>query len=68
MIVTMHGLSTMHCNVVTEIRMASETGYEGIEFVETKLLRYLDQGFKAEDLNPLLKKYNIEYDERYVWD
>ena len=26
MIIMMHGLSTMHCNVVTEIRIASEAG------------------------------------------
>lgn len=59
MIITMHGLSTMHCNVVTEIRLASETGYEGLELVESKLLRYLDVGCKAEDLVPLFKKYGI---------
>ena len=58
-IVTMHGLSTMHCNVVTEIRLARETGYDGLEIIESKLLRYLDQGFKAEELIPLFKKYDI---------
>ena len=50
MIVAMHGLSTMHCNVATEVRMARETSYEGIEFVEGKVLRYLEQGFTAEQL------------------
>ena len=59
MIVTMHGLSTMHCNATTEIRMAKETGYEAVELVETKLLRYMDQGFSAEDLVPLLKQHDI---------
>lgn len=59
MIVTMHGLSTMHCNVVTEIRMAKETGYDAVELVETKLIRYLNQGCKADDLNPLFKQYGI---------
>jgi len=59
MIVTLHGLSTMHCNVVTEIRIASETGYEGFEIVESKLLRYLDQGHQAEELVPVLQDYSI---------
>lgn len=59
MIVTMHGLSTMYCNVVTEIRMAGEAGYEGLEMVAEKLLRYLDAGYKPEDLLPLFKKYNV---------
>ena len=56
MIITMHGLSTMHCNVATEIRLASETGYDAVELVESKLLRYLDVGFRAADLLPRLKQ------------
>jgi sugar phosphate isomerase/epimerase len=60
MIVTMHGLSTMHCNVATEVRMARETGYEGIEFVEGKVLRYLEQGFTAEQLKELLDQHQIK--------
>ena len=59
MIITMHGLSTMHCNIRTDIRIAAETGYDAVEIVESKLLRYLDQGFKAEDLLPLLQARNV---------
>jgi len=59
MIITMHGLSTMHSNMRTDIRVAREAGYEALEIVESKLLRYLDQGFKAEDLLPLFTRYNI---------
>ena len=59
MIVTMHGLSTMHCNCATEVRLAAETGYQGIEFMEGKLLRYLDF-FPAEDLRALLDKHNVQ--------
>ncbi|MFQ5856639.1 MAG: sugar phosphate isomerase/epimerase family protein [Anaerolineae bacterium] len=59
MIITMHGLSTMHCNVRTEIRLAGETGYDALEIIESKLLRYLDQGFEAKDLVPLFEKYSI---------
>ncbi len=59
MIITMHGLSTMHSNIRTDIRLAHETGFEGLEIVESKLLRYMDLGFKVEDLLPLLEKYNV---------
>jgi len=58
-IITMHGLSTMHCNMRTDIRIAGEVGFEGLEIVETKLLRYLDCGFGADELLPLLQKYSV---------
>ena len=56
----MHGLSTMHSNIRTDIRIAGETGYDAIEIIELKLLRYLDCGFKAKDLLPLFEKYNVQ--------
>ncbi len=59
MTIAMHGLSTMHCNVVTEIRMAAECGFDGVELVDTKLVRYLDQGCPAKDLVPVLKKHKV---------
>lgn len=59
MIITMHGLSTMHGNMRTDIRIAREAGYEALEIFEVKLLRYLDRGFKAEDLLPLFEAYSI---------
>jgi sugar phosphate isomerase/epimerase len=59
MIIAMHGLSTMHCNVATEIRMARECGFDAVELVESKLLRYLDQGYPAGQLVPIFKKHNM---------
>ena len=59
MIVTMHGLTTMHCNLRTDIRIAREAGYDALEIIESKLLRYLDCEFKAEDLVPLFESYSI---------
>ena len=59
MIITMHGLSTMHSNIKTDIRIARESGFEALEILETKLFRYLDLGFKPEDLIPLFKKYYL---------
>ena len=60
MIITMHGLSTMHSNIKTDIRIARESGFEALEIVESKLLRYLDLGFKTEELIPLFKKHSIK--------
>ncbi|RPI86261.1 MAG: sugar phosphate isomerase/epimerase, partial [Chloroflexi bacterium] len=59
MIITMHGLSTMYSNAATDIRLAHETGFDGYEIVESKLLRYLDQGYKAEQLLPLFEQYKV---------
>jgi sugar phosphate isomerase/epimerase len=60
MIKTMHGLSTMHCNVVTEIRLAKETGFDAVELLETKMFRYLEQGYKAKELVPIFEKHGIK--------
>ena len=59
MILTMHGMSTMHCNIVTDIRIAAETGYHALEVLVAKLLRYVDQGYKPEDLVPVFKTHSI---------
>jgi sugar phosphate isomerase/epimerase len=59
MIITMHGLSTMHGNVRTDIRLADQAGYEALEIIDAKLVRYLDMGFTAESLNPLFEKHGI---------
>jgi sugar phosphate isomerase/epimerase len=60
MIITLHGLSTMYSNAATDIRLAGEVGFDGYEIVEMKLLRYLDQGYKAEDLKPLFAQYHVK--------
>lgn len=59
MIITMHGLTTMHSNIRTDIRLAREAGYEALEITDSKLLRYLRQGYQASDLVPLLESYDI---------
>ena len=56
----MHSLATMHSNVVTEIRLARETGYDGIEFFWPKLERYLEQGYTEVELASHLKKHNLQ--------
>ncbi|MDO8685138.1 MAG: sugar phosphate isomerase/epimerase family protein [Clostridiales bacterium] len=60
MIKAMHGLSTMHCNIKTDIRLARESGFEALEVVDSKLLRYMDCGYCVEELNILFEKYSIK--------
>ena len=44
MIIAQHALTTMHCNCMTEVRIAKDLGYGGIEFLAAKIHRYLDTG------------------------
>lgn len=60
MIKTMHGLSTMHSNLVTDIRIAGECGFDALEIIDKKLIRYLNNGYRAEDLNHLFEMYNVK--------
>ena len=41
---------TKHCNLLTDIRIAKETGHSGIEINGEKLTRYLAQGYRMETL------------------
>ncbi|MCL5105423.1 MAG: sugar phosphate isomerase/epimerase [Armatimonadetes bacterium] len=60
MIKCMHGLSTMHCNIVTEIRMAKETGFDALEILDLKMKRYIEAGCDPRDLVPIFQKYGIK--------
>jgi sugar phosphate isomerase/epimerase len=46
---------TKTCNLLTDIRIAKETGHAGIEVNGDKLKRYLAQGYKIESLPPLFE-------------
>lgn len=55
MILALHGLSTGHCTLLTDLKIAHETGYDAIEIVGSKLHRYLKHGYTIEQLKPHLK-------------
>jgi len=55
MLIAHNGTCTMYCNLLTDIRVARETGYAGIEIIGSKLKRYLDQGYTVKDLLPHLR-------------
>lgn len=46
----LHAATTMHTNVMTDVRIAREVGYDGIELYVPKLSRYLEQGFSVDEL------------------
>ncbi len=54
MVLGLHTGSIMHTNLMTDIRVAQETGYDAIEFYIPKLVRYLEAGYRAEQLLPEL--------------
>ncbi|MFS2223728.1 sugar phosphate isomerase/epimerase family protein [Pantoea sp. B65] len=60
MIKALHGISTHYCNVVTEARIAAETGYDGLEFLHYKLLRYLANGGSTNALKKVVSGYGLQ--------
>lgn len=48
----LHGCSIMHTNLLTDIDIAKEVGYDAIEIWTPKLERYLDVGYDVEQLVP----------------
>ncbi|WP_437610868.1 sugar phosphate isomerase/epimerase family protein [Erwinia sp. V71] len=60
MIKALHGISTHYCNVVTEARIAAETGYDGLEFLHYKLLRYLDNGGSTAALKKIVHGHHLQ--------
>jgi sugar phosphate isomerase/epimerase len=55
MFVALQNAVTMHCNLLTGIQIARETGYAAIEINDRKLKQYLAQGYTLESLLPRLK-------------
>ena len=59
MLLGLHTGSILYTNLMTDIRVAQETGYDAIEFTIPKLLRYLDAGYRAEELLPVLGSLQV---------
>jgi sugar phosphate isomerase/epimerase len=55
MFIALQSLVAMYGNLLTDIRIAKETGHAGIEINGPKLKRYLAQGYTLESLLPLLQ-------------
>ena len=50
MIIALNETATMHCNPLTDIRIAKEVGFRGIELIHAKLYRYLMSGLTLASL------------------
>ncbi len=50
MLLGLHTGSILYTNVLTDVRVAREAGYDAIEIVIPKLVRYLDAGYRPDDL------------------
>ncbi|PLR36397.1 xylose isomerase [Chimaeribacter coloradensis] len=55
----LHGVSVWHSNAVTQLRIARETGYTGLELLPEHLFRYLDNGGSYAGYRQLMEKYQI---------
>ena len=55
-----HGKTIFKSNLATDIRVAKECGFTGIEIVDSKLYSYLEQGNTTDDLNKILEHYHVQ--------
>lgn len=49
----------IHSNIVSDIKIAKETGYDGMEFIYYKLNRFLNAGFTVADLKKYLDGFPV---------
>lgn len=59
MIIAHNGTCTMYCNLMTDIHIAKETGYDGLEIIGAKLYRYLEQGYTVESVLKILDGFPV---------
>ncbi|PAW11493.1 sugar phosphate isomerase/epimerase [Vibrio sp. V1B] len=55
----LHGMCSLHCNILSDVRLAKETGYQGLEIHTEKLWRYIQAGFTAEQLKQRMDEFGI---------
>lgn len=59
MLFALHGQTTFHHNLLSDIRLARDAGFEGLEVITEKLWRYLQAGLTAEDLATAFRSHAI---------
>ncbi|MGK9174610.1 sugar phosphate isomerase/epimerase [Yokenella regensburgei] len=55
----LHGISTHYCNILTDARIARDTGYDSLELLSAKLVRYLDNGGTTQKLKQVADGYGL---------
>jgi len=58
-LIGLHTGSIMHTNLVTDLRVAGEAGYDAVEIYSPKLVRYLGAGYQVSDLLPVLGSLRV---------
>lgn len=56
----LHGVSVLHCNAVTQLRIAHETGFDALELLPEHLFRYLEQGGTLARFKALMRQYGVQ--------
>lgn len=56
----LHGMCSLYSNILSDIRLAKETGYDGLEIHTDKLWRYLEAGLTSQLLNERLQAAGIQ--------
>lgn len=60
MLTSLHGISTSHGNLVTDVRLAKETGFDALEIFYPKLVRYLDNGGTTAEIKKLIADAGLQ--------
>ncbi len=55
----LHGMCTLYSNIMSDIRIARDVGYDGLEIHTEKLWRYINAGFQPKDLKSKLDEAAI---------
>lgn len=57
---SLHGVSVWYSNAVTQLRIAAETGFSGVEILPEHLYRYLDNGGSYAAFRQLMAQHRID--------
>lgn len=57
---SLYGVSVWYSNAVTQLRIAHETGFSGLEILPEHLYRYLDNGGSYAAYRDLMAKYSVD--------
>ena len=57
--IALHSVTTMHSNCLTDVRIARDLGYDGLEIIAPKLKRFLDNGHDISELADACRQANI---------
>ncbi|KAJ9430672.1 Sugar phosphate isomerase/epimerase [Candidatus Pantoea symbiotica] len=57
---SLHGVSVWYSNAVTQLRIAHETGFSGLEILPEHLYRYLENGGSYAAYRELMAKYSVD--------